>query len=65
MVRPGSLGSLVDVGSQGLVKSLKGGPVGEVATPATHHQLEERRWAEWRAVKEDLGGKYRRVKEIR
>lgn len=53
------------MGPQGLVESLEGGSVGYVATPATHHQLEERRWAERRAVEEDLDGKCRGVKEIR
>lgn len=52
----GSSSSLVDVGPQGLVQSLKVGPVGDVATPATHHQLEERRGTQWRAVKEYLEG---------
>lgn len=62
-VHPSSLSSLVDVGPQGLVKSLEGGPVGDVATPTAHHQLEERGRAERRSVEEDLEGKYRRVKE--
>lgn len=51
---PSSLDSLVDVGLQGLVKSLEGGSVRDIATPATHHQLKERRWAEWRGIEEDL-----------
>ncbi len=63
MVHPSSLGSLVDMGPQGLIKSLEGGPVGYVATPTTHHQLKERRWAEWRGIKEDLVGKYMTVTE--
>lgn len=50
----GSSSSLVDVGPQGLVQSLKGWPVGYVATPTTHHQLEERRRTQWRGVKENL-----------
>lgn len=54
MVHPSIPGSLVDMGPQGLVKSFKGRPVGYVATPATHHQLEKRRRAEWRGIKEDL-----------
>ena len=48
------LGSLVDMRPQGLVESLEGGSVGDVAAPATHHQLEEWRRAERRAVQEDL-----------
>lgn len=50
-------GSLVDVGLQGLVKSLKGGPVGYIATPTTHHQLEERGRTQRGGVKEYLDGK--------
>lgn len=65
MVYPSGGGSLVDMGPQGLIKSLKGGPVGYVATPTTHHQLKERRWAEWRGIKEYLVGKYRRGNQIR
>lgn len=53
---PSGSSSLVDVGPQGLVQSLKVGPVGDVAAPATHHQLEERRGTQWRAVKENLEG---------
>lgn len=51
---PSGSSSLVDVGPQGLVQSLKVGPVGYVTTPTTHHQLEERRWTQWRSVKENL-----------
>lgn len=54
VVHPSSLISLVDVGPQGLVKSLEGGSVGYVATPTAHHQLEERGRAEWRSIEEDL-----------
>lgn len=45
-----------DVTPQGLVDSIEGGPVCDVATPTTHHQLEEGGGAEWRAVEEDLRG---------
>lgn len=54
---PSSRSSLVDVGSQGLVKSLKVGPVGYVATPTAHHQLEERGWTQWGGIKEYLDKK--------
>lgn len=64
MVHPSGFGSLVDVGPQGLVKSLEGGSVGDVATPTTHHQLKERGRAEWRSVEEDLEDQYKRVNEI-
>lgn len=42
-----------------MVESLKAGPVGYIAAPAAHHQLKERRWAEWRGVEENLVGRYR------
>lgn len=51
---PSSRSSLVDVWPQGLVQSLKVGPVGYVTSPTTHHQLKERRWTQRRAVKENL-----------
>lgn len=51
---PSGSSSLVDMGPQGLVQSLKVGPVGYVASPTTHHQLEERRWTQRRGVKENL-----------
>lgn len=57
--------SLVDVGPQGLVKSLEVGSVLDVATPATHHQLKERRWAEGRGVEEDLVVKWERGTEFK
>lgn len=65
VVHPSSLDSLVDMGPKGLEKSLEGGPVRYVAAPTTHHQFKERRWAEWRGIKEDLTGTYMRVKEVR
>lgn len=65
VVYPSNGGLLVDMGPQGLVKSLKAGPIGYVATPTTHHQLEERRWAKRRGIKENLIGKYRRGKQVR
>lgn len=54
MVNPSGHCSLVDMGLQGLVKSLECGSVGYIATPTTHHQLKERRWTERRAVEENL-----------
>lgn len=50
-------GSLVDVGPQGLVQPLERGSVKDVTSPTTHHQLEERRRAEWGGVEEDLEGR--------
>lgn len=42
------------MGPQGLVQSLEGGPVGDVAAPTAHHELEERGRAERGSVEEDL-----------
>lgn len=61
MVHPSGLGSLVDVGPQSLIKPLERGSVRDVASPTTHHQLEERGRAERGSIEEDLGGKYSRV----
>lgn len=61
---PAAAGSLVDMRPQGLVESLKAGPVGYIAAPAAHHQLKERRWAEWRGVEENLVGRYRDGKRL-
>lgn len=65
VVYPCGGNSLVDMGSEGLVKSLKSGPVGYVTAPATHHQLEERRWAKWGGIKEYLVGENKRDNKIR
>lgn len=56
---PAAAGSLVDMRPQGLVESLKAGPVGYIAAPAAHHQLKERGRAEWRGVEENLVGRYK------
>lgn len=40
--------------SQGLIQSVKSGPVSDVTTPATHHQLEQRGWTEWWSGEKDL-----------
>lgn len=43
--------------SQGLIQSVKSGPVRDVTTPATHHHLEQRGWTEWWGGEKDLGRK--------